>query len=204
MRSTSFAYGRGVATDGSVGVYMAGDFDGMAQFGNDTLISGSWSDMFLVRYSSDGNCEGVRQYTYGHIAHFTVDYSGNVNLAGTFKNTLNIGPNTFISYGDDDLFVAKCSAITGIEEKPKSKQPQLFIYANPTNGKCTITLPNDFKNGKNLLLQIFDSQGKMIQKIPIEVSDEKIGVDISEEAKGIYYLILSNGKKNYSGKIIFE
>ena len=105
---------------------------------------------------------------------------------------------------EDDLFVAKCSAITGIDEKTKSKQPQLFIYANPTAGKCNITLPDDFKNEKNLFLQIFDSQGKVIKKIPIEVSDEKIGVDISEEAKGIYHVILSNGKKTYSGTIILN
>jgi hypothetical protein len=148
----------------------------------------------------------VRQYGgFSSLSCIGVDKTENGYLAGSFKNTLTVGPNPFPSHGmEEDLFVAKCSAITGIEEKTKPKQTQLLIYANPTNGKCNITIPNDFRNEKNLLLQIFDSQGKVIQKIPIEVSDKKIGVDISEEAKGIYHVILSNGKKNYSGMIIFD
>jgi hypothetical protein len=193
-----------MTSDSNGGIYLSGTFAGSIQFGNDLLIAGSGSDMFLASYSSDGDCNGVRQYTKGFIGSLEIDNTGDVILAGSFENTLTIGPNTFTSYGQDDLFVAKCSAITGIEEKPKPKQPQLFIYANPTSGKCNITLPGDFRNEKNLLLQIFDSQGKVIQKIPIEVSDEKISVDISEEAKGIYFVILSNGKKNYSGTIISE
>jgi hypothetical protein len=204
LNSNSSAQGRGVSSNGNGDIYLAGFFDGKACFGSDTLISGSWSDMFLARYSSEGNCQGVRQYSFGMINDFTIDQAGNIFLAGNFQNSLTIGPNTFTSYGDDDVFVAKCGEITGIGEQKPLPANQLVIYANPNEGKCNITIPDDFRNEKNLLLQIFDIHGKVIQKIPIEVTDDKISVNISEEAKGIYNAILSNGKKNYSGKIVFN
>jgi hypothetical protein len=204
LNSSDLAHGTGVESDGSGGVNLSGIFSGIAQFGEDTLIAGSSSDMFLTYYNSEGICQGVRQYTYGHIGHFIVDHTGNIYLAGSFQNTLTIGPNTFTSYGDDDIFVAKCSAITSIEEKSMPQQTQLLIYANPTTGKCNIKIPEDFRHEKNLVLQIFDNNGKMIQNIPVIMDQEKISLNISAVARGMYNAILSNGKKSYSGKIVFE
>ena len=117
---------------------------------------------------------------------------------------MDIGPNTFTSYGDNDIFVAKCSPILlGVEPRIKPSE-QLVIYANPNEGKCTITLPEEFMNENNLTLSIFNSQGKLIQKVPIENFEGKISLNIQSEAKGMYNVILTNGRKNYSGKIIFN
>jgi hypothetical protein len=204
LNTTESSSGNGITSDRNGGIYLSGTFAGSVKFGNDLLIAGSASDMFLARYSSDGDCNGVRQYSKGFIGSLNVDKTGAIILAGSFENTLTMGPNTFTSYGGDDLFVAKCSPITGIEEKTNPEQNQLLIYANPTTGKSNIIVPDDFRNEKNLLLRIFDSHGKVIEKIPIEVSDQKISIDISGEARGIYYVILSNGKKNYSGTIILD
>jgi len=205
VNATEWSHGKAVISDNNGGAYFSGTLSGTAQFGNDLLTSGSSNDMFLARYLTDGSCKGVIQYTKGELSHLAIDKNGNIILAGSFENTLTIGPNTFNSYGQDDLFVAKCSAITGIEEKTKSKQTQLVIYANPTTGKCNITIPDDFRNEKNLVLQIFDASGRMVQKTPVSITDQgKISVNISEEAKGVYNAILSNGKKNYSGKIVFN
>lgn len=200
------ANGNAVESDRHGGIYLSGNFIGTAIFGHDTLssASGSNADMFVAHYSSIGICDGVRQYTTGSISHFSVDNQNNIVLAGNFKNTLAIGPNTFTSYGDDDIFVAKCSAITGIEEIFKPQQTQLLIYANPTTGRCNIKIPEDFRHEKNLVLQIFDNNGRIIQNVPVVMDQEKISVNISAEAKGIYNAILSNGKMNYSGKIVFK
>jgi hypothetical protein len=204
LNSDNVAKGEGIMSNGKGDLYLAGMFGGRACFGNDTLISGSWSDMFLAQYSSNGICKGVRQYSLGGIYKIGIDQSDNVILAGSFQNTLTIGPNTFTSYGGDDIFVAKCSQITGIEKKSMPLQSQLLIYANPTTGKCNIKIPEDFRHEKSLVLQIYDNKGTMIQNVPVTMDQEKISFNIAAQAKGMYNAVLSNGVKRYSGKIVFE
>jgi len=80
----------------------------------------------------------------------------------------------------------------------------LLIYANPNTGHCRVTIPEDFNHEKTLILEIYDQTGRMIQKAQLSIIGESIEVDISAQAKGMYNAILSNGKKYYSGKIIFE
>ena len=80
----------------------------------------------------------------------------------------------------------------------------LIIYANPNTGKCTITIPNEFKTETKLTLQIFDNTGHLLQQIPVEMLQDKVIVNITAEAKGTYTAVLSNGIKSYTGKIIFE
>ena len=36
------------------------------------------------------------------------------------------------------------------------------------------------------------------------MEENKISINLEAEAKGIYNVTLSNGKKSYAGKIIFE
>jgi hypothetical protein len=202
--STSLAYGLGLATDNGGNVYLSGYFKGSATFGETTLVSGSIADMFVTRFSPDGNCDGVRQYTEGRLQGILLDQNNNLFLTGGFYNELTIGSNTFISRGDGDLFVAKCSEITGEEELKINPQNQLLIYANPNTGRCNITIPEEFANEKNLVLQIFDLQGKLIQQSKIEIVEGKIRLDIRAQAKGMYTAVLSNGKRSYTGKIVFE
>ena len=203
-QSSYSAQGWSIACSHDESVYIGGRFHGIAHFGNTTLTSSPTSDdMFLAKYSSDGINIGARQYYYGDIYGIAVDASNNVCITGDFFDTLSIGPNTFTQMGWGDLFVAKCSAITGIEEPIQTKSSELLIYANPTSGTCNITIPEDFKNEKNLILLIYDSNGKLIQQVPVKLNEEIISFDIKAQANGIYSALLTNGKKNYTGKIIF-
>ena len=110
----------------------------------------------------------------------------------------NAGMNQF-----KDVFLAKANAITGIEEERISSN-HLLIYANPNAGKCTITVPDAFTNEPYLQLTIFDNSGKVIQQKTVEMNDGKIKLNLEAEAKGMYNVTLGSGKKNYSGKIVFE
>ncbi len=92
--------------------------------------------------------------------------------------------------------------VTYIEET-ESLEPTFSIYPNPTTGKYNITVPDEFVNEKNLTLTIFDNSGKLIQQKKLEMSEGKIKLDLEQEAKGIYNVTLSNGKKVYAGKIVF-
>lgn len=193
-----------IKIDNEGNIYSDGYFSGTATFGSYSISSLNPYDMFLARYNSNGDCMGVRHFGYAASSNVTVDNSGNPICSGGFLNTVNIGNNTFTSNGYVDVFIAKSDIFTGIGEYDRITNNALNIYANPNQGKCNITVPDDFVNEKNLILSIYDNSGKLIQQSTIEMHDGKIKLNLQAEAKGIYSVVLSNGKKGYSGKIVFE
>jgi hypothetical protein len=93
--------------------------------------------------------------------------------------------------------------ITGVDEL-RTTGNKLLIYANPNKGKCNIVVPDDFSFESKLTLMIFDNKGKLIQQKVLQMDGDKILVNLEQEAKGIYNVVLSGKNKNYSGKIVFE
>jgi hypothetical protein len=201
------AEGSSVVSDPKGHIYVIGYFNGLASFDGFNITSYSGCDMFLARYTTDGICMGVTQI--GNAGYYmgwgvSQDNMGNPYCVVGFWDTISTGTQTFISHGYTDLLLFKCAAITSIEEKSIPQNPQLIIYANPNTGKCNIKIPEDFRNEKNLTLKIFDNNGKMIQNDTVFLDQDKVSVNISAEAKGIYTAVLTNGKKSYTGKIIFQ
>jgi len=201
--------GKTYVTGGIMNVY---DLD-TVQFGSQYLYLNGQSAMYVACYDSNGNCLGLRYAESdcgsGPELQFlgtsvTADNNGNCIVAGQFKRNADFDSYSLTSMGAKDIFIARCSQITGLEEPQKTEQNTLLIYANPNTGKCNITIPDEFKNDKNLRLQIFDHKGRLIQQAAVENAEDKIKLNIEAQAKGMYTAILSNGKKNYSGKIVFE
>ncbi len=93
--------------------------------------------------------------------------------------------------------------ITSIAPKT-SLDGQLLIYANPNDGTCLIELPESVQFTEGLVLKISDSQGRLVQSIPIRRSEEKIALDIRAQAKGMYPVELTDGKQRYTGTIVFQ
>ncbi|MBL0051622.1 MAG: T9SS type A sorting domain-containing protein, partial [Bacteroidetes bacterium] len=145
--------------------------------------------MFITHYDSVGVCFGVRNFSNaeGHIV--TMDMNDFPIISGVFNDTINIGLNSISSYGMQDVFIAKCDAITGnMENKPPNNQ--LLIYANPTQGKCNITIPDEFANEKQLTLTVYDNIGRVIQVQTITMHEGKIKLNLTAEAKGMYHVSL--------------
>ena len=185
--------------------YVAGSFTGTNSFGAYTLNSISPDgDMFFARYDSSGNCIGIRHVGNAQGGNVFTDANQSVYLSGDFFNSASFGSTQLTSLGGGNIFVAKSTAITGIGDVQRKSNNQLIIYANPTTGKCNVTVPDDFLNEKNLLLSIFDNSGKMIQQKSLEMNGDKIKLNLEAEAKGVYNISLSNGRKSYSGKIVFQ
>ncbi|HNB13374.1 MAG TPA: T9SS type A sorting domain-containing protein, partial [Bacteroidia bacterium] len=63
---------------------------------------------------------------------------------------------------------------------------------------------DDFLNEANLVLSIYDNTGKLIQQKTLEMNGGNIKLNLEQEAKGVYNVVLSNKKKSYNGKIVFE
>jgi hypothetical protein len=202
--STNGAIGSSLYFDPEGNFYSTGTVYGTAVFGNDT-INPSITSMILARFDTSGNCIGVRFEGLATGMNVAVDGSGNAYVNGGFYNSISFDSNpTMTSYGSGDIYIAKSSAIVGIGERESPGRNELLIYANPTTGKCNVNIPGEFEHEKKLTLSIFDTNGKLIQQKPIQMSEDKIRLNLEAEAKGIYNVTLTNGKKVYNGRIVFE
>ena len=186
-------------------LYVTGWFKGTAYF-NDSITAGTVQDMFVAKYNTNGVCFGANNFGKASGVKVVQDNDNAAYCSGLSYSDITIGANSYTLYGNTDIFLAKLTGTTGIGEKNMllPMGSLLTIYANPNTGKCDITIPEEFRNEKNLILKIYDLQGKEIQQAKIEMFENKIKLNIEAEAKGVYNVILTNGKKNYSGKIIFE
>jgi hypothetical protein len=186
--------------------YVTGQFSGSAVFGADTLFSATERDLFLARYTPEGECIGVRQFGNAEGWEVSLDAEENPYLVGDFRDSVTIGGTKFTAYGSwwSDIFITRGAPITGLKENRRSVSNRLVIYANPTEGKCNIILPDEFQHEKNLILHVYDSKGNLIQSLPVAMSGNKILLNLAAQASGIYHVTLTNGRKIYSGKIVFS
>ncbi len=183
--------------------YTIGYFGGNAWFGNYNVVSSTNRDMFVTRFNSDGDCLGVRSFGEAEGYGVTQDNNGNAIVVGNFSNTVTIGSNTYTSYGDKDIFIAKLDELVGLGET-RVADNELVIYANPNAGRCTIKMPDKLLNEKDLVLTIYDAIGRHINEFKVTTTDGKISLNLEEEPKGIYAVTLGNSKVMYHGKIVFE
>jgi hypothetical protein len=102
-----------VALDGSGNVYFAGWFSGTASFGTNTLAGSDNSGTFVAKLDASGNWLWVRyaggSNIYG-VASLATDIAGNIYFGGGFDGTTSFGPNTLVSSGSFDAFIAKLDA----------------------------------------------------------------------------------------------
>ena len=199
------AAGSSICSDLDGNCYVSGAFSDSASFGTFNVNTSNTYDMFISRFNNNGDCLGVKHF--GRASNFSsvVDNSGSVYCAGVFFNTVTIGSTSMTSLLGQDIYLTKIDAITGIGGvEGRMANNQLLIYANPNQGKCNITVPDEFVNEKNLTLSIYDNTGKLIQQKTLEMNEGKIKVNLEQEAKGVYNVTLASKKKSYSGKIVFE
>ena len=200
----SFLYSGSIFSNGDGKCYLTGTFAGSLNFGNQILNSLTNYNVFLAHFNENGIALGATYFGNANGTQLALDNQGSVYLSGGFTNTVNIGATSLTSQGSLDVFLAKHDAITGVIETTREKNNELIIYANPSGGLCTVTVPDEFKHESSLTLNIYDVGGKIIQTLPVGLTEEKIHIDLQSEAKGIYTVSLSNGKKIYRGKIVFE
>jgi hypothetical protein len=207
INSSYAAVGKNIIPDGNNGVYVTGSLIGTASFGSYFVDGLSASNMFIARYDNDGNCLGVRNVAttiYSTNYGLCLDSGGNCVIAGMFSDNASFDGTNLTSHGTNaDIFLTKLDAITGMQSK-SPENDKLYIYANPNTGKCNITVPDEFLNETKLLLTIYNLQGAIIQQQELSMEGDKIKLNLEAEAKGIYTATLSNGKKVYTGKIVYE
>lgn len=108
---------RSLAVDNKGNYYITGAFEDIALVGGEQIesIEPFTIDMFLAKFDKTGILQWVKVYgspDFDEAApNVGVDSLGNVYLAGGFGKTATFGTKTLTSTGDNDMFVAKISAL---------------------------------------------------------------------------------------------
>jgi hypothetical protein len=92
--------------------YLAGEFLDTTQFGEKMLISSGGTDIFLAKYTAEGNpvwAIKIGASDYDYVQKVYTDPDGNVIMAGYFYGDTQIGPDHYTSFGSQDIFIAKFS-----------------------------------------------------------------------------------------------
>lgn len=110
-----------VAIGADNSIYLAGVFEGTVTFGNTNIsqndlnsgIMPSSSDIFIARYSSDGDLQWVKAIGGGgneSVNSIAIDRKGNIVFTGTYEGGTVFGSQTIPAIGGQDIFLAKCSS----------------------------------------------------------------------------------------------
>ena len=107
--------GAAVAYDKSGNILVAGSFGGTINFGGTTLTSSGMDDVFVAKFSPNGQLMWAKGFGDGNIqtsAGIGVDSGGNVYVTGNFKGSINFGGGALSAAGTlfADVFLAKLTS----------------------------------------------------------------------------------------------
>ncbi|MCF8370727.1 MAG: T9SS type A sorting domain-containing protein [Bacteroidales bacterium] len=203
------SYYPNVSLDHNNNILLSGVISGHADFGTFSVESNTGTDQFIARFLPNGTCLGVEYFgkTERNPCRVKADQSNNLIVSGCFRDTLSIGNNTFISteWGRSFFIAKHDSTITQIEVPAKSTVAyELIIIPNPNDGTCSIQFPAEVNPLKEAMLYIYDSEGRMLEEIPVLKNQPAAKIELDYLAKGIYLAKLVQGNKSYNGKIVFQ
>ena len=98
-----------LTTDTEGNIFMAGSFIETAVFGAESITSAGGTDIYIAKHNAAGDVlwllgDGGADYDYIH--DISVDDNG-IYTCGSFYGTINIGSETFVSQGSQDIFVSR-------------------------------------------------------------------------------------------------
>jgi hypothetical protein len=172
-------------------------------FGTFTLSNAGYSDIYVVKFDSSGNVVWVQSAGgTGNDAPYGVsnDVLGNVFVIGNYNSpSLSFGSTALTNMGNYDVFIAKLDAsIVDLEKNITDNG--ISIYPNPTKGIFTISNTNSSIKSciiYNILGEYVFSQKSDLTK--------QINLDLSAQAKGIYFVETTDENWNVSNtKIIIQ
>jgi hypothetical protein len=84
----------------------------------------------------------------------------------------------------------------------KLTELNINVYPNPTDGIVNVEFQQSFSD--QAVIKVINSNGKVIYTARLDSIEKKKIIDLSDEPKGVYYLIITNSIINSFQKIILK
>ncbi|HRF78563.1 MAG TPA: T9SS type A sorting domain-containing protein [Flavobacteriales bacterium] len=205
-------FGQQFDTDISGNVYLQGAFRESLAVGGAMLTANTGQQGFLVKLDTTGICRAA--WDFGKVSGAwggVVAADDGLYFTCKFDSIFNIADQTItpvhVVGGYHSLFVAhldSLSGFTGVQTLTGEGPQALHIYANPNNGICTVELPASLRPTQDLVLSVYDNTGQLVQRAPLQFSENGVLLDIRAQARGMYHVELGDGQQRYMGTIVFE
>ena len=154
-------------------------------------------------------CDDVTNYTLNNVSPFVGVFSG-PNVTGTTFNPsaagVGVHPITYtvtdingcVGSDVENITVGDCS---GIEE---NSSIAVSVYPNPTTGEFTLSINN--ANFSNITISIVDIHGKVVyNEMNVTIAQDFIKqINVSDLARGVYFVKLNNGSDISTQKLIIQ
>lgn len=193
-------------------VFIAGTFRDSIKVDN-VILQEKNRNVFVIKMDENANLKWIKNSTGAqggaNSRDFVVNSRGEIFVTGEAYGIKQFGSSTtsVACCGYPDLFIAKIkdgsNNLLNIEEKKTNGH--LLIYPNPTSKEVFIRYENAFGK-KDLILTIVNMTG---QKLFSETYSDFTGtfskqLDLSNYAKGVYFIELRSGEAVETKKIILE
>lgn len=190
-----------ITTDPVGNIIAAGSFiTSNLTFGQTTLSSIGSFDIFIVKFDGSGSALWAKSAggTNEDYPYSIVEYGqDNVAIAGSFIFTsISLGNTTLSNAGFNDVFIAKLSSTTGIQENNSSTE--LNVYPNPFSLETNLQTKLPLKNATLTLSNVFGQTVRQIENI----TTQNIILHRDNLPCGVYFIQLKEAHKIIAAKRI--
>lgn len=194
---------QGIQTDGNGNVYVGGTSYGNAMTFDSITLNTNGYGIYIAKFNPSGNVYWAKSpggnYQQKHLVGLSVNAAGNVYITGGFKGSMYFGNDTLTSNGQSDIFLAKLSAVVGIDEYFFDNDIQLLLSPNPSNGEFNVS-------SFQIPIQNIDVYNLFGEKVYSETTSQTSikKINLKNNSSGIYFVKVFDGEKSYCKKLIIE
>ena len=191
-------------------IYVTGIYENLLDFqGLNTIGAIGRKSIFVAKYLDNNlqtllSIDGENEATSLHNPHIGADSDGNAYLTAYFTKKLQLGLE---SIGSSDILLGRINntIISSLEKEtffPKNSLIKVSIFPNPTSSNITIDLSKVIDNQSKIKFEINNIIGQSIYQSTQEFPTNKPMIDLSDLAKGIYYLKITKGEATKTFEIV--
>jgi len=185
-----------VDLDATGNVYVVGIYGAPITFGTITLTGGG---LFIVKYDASGTVLWAQGVVGAGGYGVAIDLTGTIYVAGIlYGTTTTFGTTTLTNAGVYDMFVAKLSDVTAIQET--ELELTVSVYPNPSNGIFAVQCDKEI-----IAIEIYNIVGESISPLSFRRgAGGEVEFNLSFLTKGVYFVNILTEKGSVSKKIVLQ